>query len=65
MKVLYFKMVNAAQLLSYAEEALDEQAYPEAESLPNRVLTLEQTRPDLLYLKSVFYITRAGTMKRR
>jgi tetratricopeptide (TPR) repeat protein len=53
MKVLYFKMVNAAQLLSYAEEALDEQAYPEAEALLNRALTLEQARPDLLYLRSV------------
>jgi hypothetical protein len=53
MKVLYFKMVNAVQLVSYAEEALDEQAYPEAEALLNRALTLEQTRPDFLYLKSV------------
>jgi tetratricopeptide (TPR) repeat protein len=53
MDVLYLKMVNASQLLTLAEEALDQYSYPEAEDFLDRALVLEPHRPDILYLKSI------------
>ncbi|MDR0455444.1 MAG: hypothetical protein LBH20_02010 [Treponema sp.] len=53
MNVFYFKMVNASQLLSQAEEAMEQYAYMEAEELINRMLNLEPNRPDILYFQSI------------
>jgi tetratricopeptide (TPR) repeat protein len=61
MKVLYFKMINASQLLSQAENALDQYSYGEAEKLASRALALEPNRPDILYFQSVAYY-RQGKM---
>lgn len=53
MQVLYFKMINANQLLALAETALDSAEYAAAESFLNRALALEPSRPDMLFLKSI------------
>jgi tetratricopeptide (TPR) repeat protein len=53
MNVLYFKMVNASQLVSQAEEAMEQYAYKGAEELINRALILEPNRPDVLYFQSI------------
>jgi tetratricopeptide (TPR) repeat protein len=53
MNVLYFKMVNASQLVSQAEEAMEQYAYKGAEELINRALNLEPNRPDILYFQSI------------
>jgi len=53
MNVLYFKMVNASQLVSQAEESLEQYAYIGAEELINRALNLEPNRPDILYFQSI------------
>ena len=55
MNVLYFKMINASQLLSQAEEALDQYSYAEAELFIGRALALEPNRPDLLYFQSIVF----------
>jgi len=55
MNVLYLKMVNSTQLLSQAEEALDQYTYNDAETLIGRALALEPSRPDLLYFQSIVY----------
>jgi tetratricopeptide (TPR) repeat protein len=57
MDVLYIKVINASQLARLAEDALDRRDYTEAETLLERALKLEPSRPDLLYLQSiVFYL---------
>lgn len=57
MNVLYFRMVNANQLVALAETSLDEYAYRDAEGYLDRALALEPYRIDVLYLKSVtFYL---------
>jgi len=53
MNVLYFKMVNASQLVSQAEEAMEQYAYKGAEELINRAHNLEPNRPDILYFQSI------------
>jgi len=53
MQVLYFKMINASQLLVMAETALDNNEFADAENLLNRALLLEPNRPDILFLKSI------------
>jgi len=53
MQVLYFKMINASQLLVLAETALDNNEFADAESHLNRALLLEPNRPDILFLKSI------------
>jgi tetratricopeptide (TPR) repeat protein len=53
MNVLYFKMVNVSQLVSLAENALDEKMYVEALSYLDRAIALEPSRPDAWYLKSI------------
>jgi hypothetical protein len=53
LNVLYFKMVNANQLVSMAEGALERYAYRDAENFLDRALGLEPLRPDILYLKSI------------
>jgi tetratricopeptide (TPR) repeat protein len=53
MNVLYFKMVNASQLVSLAENALDEKHYTDAVLYLDRALALEPSRPDIWYLKSI------------
>jgi tetratricopeptide (TPR) repeat protein len=53
MNVLYFKMANASQLLTEAENALDQRLYEEAETYLERALKLEPFRPDIRYLKSI------------
>ncbi len=55
MNVLYFKMINASQLLVFAEDAIDQHAYESAESYLNRAVLLEPYRSDVLYLKSILY----------
>ncbi|MDR1239719.1 MAG: hypothetical protein LBK27_06370 [Treponema sp.] len=59
LNVLYFKMFNAAQLISLAEIAMDESNYKTAETLIDRALKIEPERPDILFLKSiVFYLQK-------
>jgi tetratricopeptide (TPR) repeat protein len=53
MQVLYFKMINASQLLVMAETALDNDEFAEAENRLDRALLLEPNRPDILFLKSI------------
>jgi tetratricopeptide (TPR) repeat protein len=55
MDVLYIKIINASQLARLAEDALDRRDYAEAETLLERALKLEPSRPDLLYLRSVIF----------
>jgi hypothetical protein len=57
MDVLYIRIINASQLGRLAEDALDRRDYAGAETLLERALKLEPSRPDLLYLQSiVFYL---------
>ena len=53
MNVLYFKMINSSQLLTQAEESLDQNAYKDAEAFVGRALALEPNRQDILYLQCV------------
>jgi len=53
MQVLYFKIINAQQLLVLAEAALDNAEYAVVENYLNRALLLEPNRPDILFLKSI------------
>jgi len=53
MQVLYFKIINAQQLLVLAETALDNAEYTVAENYLDRAILLEPNRPDILFLKSV------------
>jgi len=55
MQVLYFKMINASQLLAMAETALDNNEFSDAENHLNRALILEPNRPDILFLKSITF----------
>jgi tetratricopeptide (TPR) repeat protein len=57
MQVLYFKIINASQLLVLAETALNNAEFAAAENYLNRALRLEPNRPDILFLKSInFYL---------
>jgi hypothetical protein len=59
MNVIYLKMINAPQLLDRAENAMDRHDYLEAEAMIDRALTIEQYRPDALFLKSIsLYLRR-------
>jgi tetratricopeptide (TPR) repeat protein len=53
MNVLYLKLINSKQLLTLAENSLDQQNYIQAEIFINRALLLEPNRPDILFLKSI------------
>jgi tetratricopeptide (TPR) repeat protein len=53
MNVLYFRIINASQLLAQAEEAVEQYSYVQAETLLNRAIILEPNRPDILYLLSI------------
>ncbi|QQO10748.1 carboxypeptidase-like regulatory domain-containing protein [Breznakiella homolactica] len=53
MNVLYFKMVNASQLLTMAEDALDRRRFAAADDFLERALVLDPYRTDVLYLKAV------------
>lgn len=53
MNVLYFKIINASQLLTQAEEAVEQYNYVQAETLLKRAIALEPNRPDILYLFSI------------
>jgi tetratricopeptide (TPR) repeat protein len=53
LQVLYFKMINASQLLVLAETALDNTEFANAENYVNRALLLEPNRSDILFLKSI------------
>jgi tetratricopeptide (TPR) repeat protein len=55
LQVLYFKIINASQLLAQAETALDNAEFVNAEKYLDRALLLEPNRPDILFLKSVSY----------
>jgi tetratricopeptide (TPR) repeat protein len=55
LNVLYFKMLNAGQLASLAENSMDEYNYAAAESLIDRALKIEPERPDIVFLKSINY----------
>jgi tetratricopeptide (TPR) repeat protein len=59
MQVLYFKMINASQLLALAETELDNAVYINAENLLNRALLLEPNRPDIIFLQSIVYYLQA------
>jgi len=53
LQVLYFKIINAQQLLVLAETALDNAEYTSAENYLNRALLLDPNRPDTLFLNSI------------
>jgi tetratricopeptide (TPR) repeat protein len=53
MNVLYLKLINLPQLLALAENALDRNNFPEAEGFITRALSLDQSRPDALFLKGI------------
>jgi len=55
LQVLYFKIINASQLIVMAETALETRDYSNAEKYIDRVLVMEPARPDTLFLKSVTY----------
>jgi tetratricopeptide (TPR) repeat protein len=55
LQVLYFKIINASQLLALAETALDNAEFAKAESYLNRALLIDPNRTDILFLKSVNY----------
>ena len=55
MNVLYFRMINAPQLMVKAEAALEQYAYAEAEELVNRALKLESGKPEILFLQSIVF----------
>jgi tetratricopeptide (TPR) repeat protein len=59
LQVLYFKMINAQQLLVLAETEMDNAEFAKAENYLNRALQLEPNRPDILFLKSISYYLRA------
>jgi hypothetical protein len=59
LQVLYFKMINASQLLVLAETALDNAEFASAENYINRALLLEPVRPDILFLKSIMHFMQA------
>jgi hypothetical protein len=57
MDVLYFKMFNTSQLITLAENALDQNDLINAERYLNRALFVEPDRPDILFLNSIqFYL---------
>jgi hypothetical protein len=58
LNVLYLKLFNAVQLLVLAEESIDQNNYSDAESLIERALSIEQYRPDALFLKSILFYLR-------
>jgi hypothetical protein len=65
MNILYFNMINAAQLLALAEEALDQGVYAGTETLLDRALLLEPHRPDIQYLRGiVLFLQRRDTEAR-
>ncbi|HKM21403.1 MAG TPA: hypothetical protein VJZ01_05115 [Lachnospiraceae bacterium] len=55
MYVMYFQIGNAAQILHLAEEAMDDASYEDVLVLVDRVLKLDNSRIDALYLKSIAY----------
>ncbi|MCL2762106.1 MAG: hypothetical protein FWD36_02715 [Treponema sp.] len=59
LQVLYFKIINAPQLLVLAETALDNADFTAAENYIDRALLIEPNRPDILYLKSITYYLQA------
>jgi tetratricopeptide (TPR) repeat protein len=53
LNVLYFKIINVSQLLSIAENLMDERNNLEAEKYIDRALLIEPKRQDSLFLKSI------------
>ena len=53
MQILYFRLINADQLLSLAELEMDVNEYETAEDFLNRALVLEPTRSDILFLAAI------------
>ncbi|HHU37651.1 MAG TPA: hypothetical protein GXZ47_10575 [Treponema sp.] len=53
MNVLYFKMINTAQLLTLAETALDINSFNEAFSFLDRAAVIGNNRCDILFLQTI------------
>ena len=53
MNVLYFRMINASQLIGLAEEALDVGSHDKALQYLTRAIALDPLRPDALFLSAV------------
>jgi hypothetical protein len=53
MNVLYFRMINASQLIVLAEEALDAGSHDKARQYLARAIALDPLRPDALFLSAV------------
>jgi hypothetical protein len=59
LNVLYFRMFNSYQLLSLAENSMDDNNFTAAEQFINRALQVEPGRQDILFLKSInFYLQK-------
>jgi len=65
MKVLYFKMITAEQLLALAEGELDRFRYKEAEKYLKRAHLLEPLRTDIIYLKSISLVLQGKYIEAR
>jgi len=65
MNVLYFKMINAQQLLTQAEEALEQYAHANAEELINRALKLDSGKPEILFLQSIVFYQQGRNAEAR
>jgi tetratricopeptide (TPR) repeat protein len=53
MDAMHFTMVNARQLISRAEKAMDERRFADAIRFLDRSLAFENTDPNALYLKAL------------
>jgi len=53
LQVLYFKMIDTSQLITLAENSLENMELTAAQNYIDRALVLESSRPDILYLKSI------------
>jgi hypothetical protein len=55
MNVLYFKMINTAQLVSQAESAIDISSYDAAMAYLDRAAVLGNNRSDILFLQAIVF----------
>lgn len=55
MNVLYFKMINTAQLVGLAESALDIGSYDSAMAYLDRAAVLGNSRADILFLQAIVF----------
>jgi hypothetical protein len=60
--IIHIKMINAVQLLSQAESAMDERRWTDAVKLCERALALEENMPEALYLSALAFFRTGDTV---